>query len=79
MAPILVITAHMYSKLLHVCYLTFTCQLQNFYKPITVVRKFFDRKYFIDKKFKVKYFRGCMTSSKYFYREHKSLAIIYTR
>ena len=45
----------------------------------TVVRKFFDRKYFIDKKFKLKYLRGCMTSSKYFYLEHNSLTIIYAR
>ena len=37
----------------------------------------FDRKYFIDKKFKVKYFRGCITSLKYFYLEHILLAIIY--
>ena len=43
----------------------------------TVVWKFFDRKYFIDKKFKVKYFRGYLTSSKYFYLEHISLAIIF--
>ena len=43
----------------------------------TVVWNFFDRKYFIDKKFKVTYFRGCMASSKYFYLEHISLAIIY--
>ena len=49
------------------------------HKYTTVVWKFFNRKYFIDKKFKVKYFRGCMTSSKYFYLEHISLAIIYAR
>ena len=36
----------------------------------SVVRKFFDRKYFIDKKFKIKYFCGYMTNSKYFYLEH---------
>ena len=43
-----------------------------------LIQKFFDRKYFIDKKFKVKYFRGHMTSSKYFCFEHISLATIFT-
>ena len=42
-----------------------------------IVQKFFDRKYFTDKKFKVKHFRGYMTSSKYFYLQHISLAIIH--
>ena len=42
----------------------------------TVVWKFFNRRYSIDEKFKVKYFHGCMTSSKYFYLYHISLAII---
>ena len=44
----------------------------------TIVWKLFNRKYFIDKKFKVKYYHGYMTSSKYFYLEHILLAIIHT-
>ena len=44
-------------------------QLVTIYNLYTIVRKLFDRKYFIDKKFKVKYFCGYMISSKYFYLE----------
>ena len=36
---------------------------------LSVVWKFFDRKYFVDKNFKVKYFHGYITTSKYFYLE----------
>ena len=39
----------------------------------TVVLKLFDRKYLIIK-FKVKYFRGCMISSKIFYLEYSYIA-----
>ena len=39
----------------------------------------FDRKYFIDKKFKVKCFHGYMTSPKYFYLEQISIVIIHAR
>ena len=42
-----------------------------------VVQKLFNRKISLIIKFKVKYFRGYMTSLKYLYIEHISLAIIH--
>ena len=45
--------------------------------PNTVVRKFFEGKFSLIKKIKVKYFCGYMTFSKYFYLEYISLVIIH--
>ena len=65
------------------CTLVLYYRSSEIFQQIFSVEKFpnYGSFYFIDEKFKVKYFRGCMTSSKHFHLEHTgiSLAIIYAR
>ena len=63
---------------LSVCVSVCVCLYVYMYVCMYHSLEIFARKYFVDNKFKVKYFRGYMTSSKCFYLEHISLVIIHT-